>query len=243
MSAVADNGLTEEKKPKEDDRPTERIPGVHSRVFELKHRVPDELMGILKPLGSGVRGTTLSSNDQFRMITVRDFPENIASIEETLRRLDTPGLPRPDVELKMRVLIAAPDGPDECPSDLAAVIKQLRANLSYKSYFQVASLNQRVKSGGSSGGKGEVQVSPPVVLETSTLRYSYGFGNVNVNGLPGGRALIQIRRLRFWTGHKRMGEADIGTALSLREGEKVVVGTASLKERAMILVLSAKILK
>jgi hypothetical protein len=40
-----------------------------------------------------------------------------------------------------------------------------------------------------------------------------------------------------------VGETKINTNLSVRDGEKVVVGTASLKDKAVILVLTTKILK
>ena len=40
-----------------------------------------------------------------------------------------------------------------------------------------------------------------------------------------------------------IGTGEIKTSLSLRDGEKVVVGTASIKDKAMILVLTARILK
>jgi hypothetical protein len=55
--------------------------------------------------------------------------------------------------------------------------------------------------------------------------------------------VVQIRKLHYAIEGKSLGEAEINTGLSLREGEKVVVGTASLKDRAMILVLSARIVK
>lgn len=229
---------------KEDDRPAERIPGVKYRVFELKHRTPDDVMGVLRPLSSGVRGTTIAGNDAFKMITVRDFPENIAAMDDALRRLDVAGVTRPDIELRMRVLIAGPTGPGHVPQDLDGVVKQLHATLNYRSYFQVASITQRVRASSGTGGKGVAQVNPPVTTESAAINYTFAFDNVNV--LPpanGGPTLVSIRRLRFQMGNKALGEADITTALSLRENEKVVVGTGSLKERAVIVVLSTKILK
>ena len=75
------------------------------------------------------------------------------------------------------------------------------------------------------------------------MSYSYGFEDVSIVPPPPGAALVQIRKLRYAMEGKSLGEAEINTGLSLREGEKVVVGTASLKERAMILVLSARIVK
>ncbi|MBK7601827.1 MAG: hypothetical protein IPJ07_26200 [Acidobacteria bacterium] len=39
-----------------------------------------------------------------------------------------------------------------------------------------------------------------------------------------------------------LGEARIDSNLSIRDGEKLVVGSASLRDRAVILVLSAKVI-
>ena len=40
-----------------------------------------------------------------------------------------------------------------------------------------------------------------------------------------------------------LGEAEVSTGLTLREDEKVVMGTGSLKNRAMIVVVAAQLLR
>jgi hypothetical protein len=57
-----------------------------------------------------------------------------------------------------------------------------------------------------------------------------------------GAATVQMDNFAFSL-REPAGNADISTSLGVREGEKVVVGTASLKDKAMILVLSAKVIK
>jgi hypothetical protein len=227
---------------KPEDRPAERNPALRSRVFELKNRSPGEVLKVIKPLGSGVKGTSISDSGEFKTITVRDFPENIAAIEDALKRLDVPQAPKPDIEFRIRVLIAAPGGSSQYPSDLEPVVKQLHATLNYKGYFQVASITLRVKSGSGAKGTGVTSVNPPVSSEPTSMSYSYGFEDVSINP-PTGAAVVQIRKLHYSIEGKSLGEAEINTGLSLREGEKVVVGTASLKDRAMILVLSARVVK
>jgi hypothetical protein len=228
---------------KPEDRPSERIPGLKSRVFELKNRAPDEVLKVIRPLGSGVKGTSISESGEFKTITVRDFPENIAAIEDALKRLDVPKAPKPDIEFRIRVLIAAPGGASQYPNELEPVVKQLHATLNYKGYFQIASITLRVKAGSGARGTGVTSVNPPVSAESSSMSYAYGFEDVSIAPPPPGAAVVQIRKLHYAIEGKSLGEAEINTGLSLREGEKVVVGTASLKDRAMILVLSARIVK
>jgi hypothetical protein len=237
MSAAA---LADDK----DERPQEKNPGLKSRVFEVKHRDPEDLSYAVRGLSSAVKGTNIAPSREFKTIVVRDFPENISAIEEALKRLDVPAPPKPDIELRMRVLFAAPSGPGQYPADLEGVVKQLQATLNYKAYFQIASVLQRVKDGAGSGGKGVAQVAPPISSEASATQYSYGMEHVSLVAPPsGGPPTIQVRKFHFSVGNKTLGEADITTGVTLREGEKVVVGTAILKDRAMVLVLSARVLK
>src|SRR5688572_26752615 len=81
--------------------------GFKSKVFEIKYREASSLASVLRQLGSGFRGASISSSSEFKTITVRDFPENIATMEEALKRLDTPGPQRPNIELHMHVLVAS----------------------------------------------------------------------------------------------------------------------------------------
>src|SRR5438128_6735107 len=72
--------------------------GFKGKVFDVKYRDPHSLIDALRALGSGFKGATISWSDEFKSLTVRDFPENIAAIEEALKRLDTPQPPVPDIE-------------------------------------------------------------------------------------------------------------------------------------------------
>jgi type II secretory pathway component GspD/PulD (secretin) len=89
--------------------------GFKGKIFDIKNRDPMELINILQPLGSGFKGAIMKSNSEYKTITVRDFPENIAVIEEAIKRLDVPPPPKPtqplrptypDIEVFTYVLIA-----------------------------------------------------------------------------------------------------------------------------------------
>src|SRR5687767_9519337 len=69
--------------------------GFKGKIFEIKNRDPRELVQILQPLGSGFKGALMKFNDQSKTITVRDFPENIATIAEAIIRLDVQPPPKP----------------------------------------------------------------------------------------------------------------------------------------------------
>src|SRR5262245_52523827 len=127
--------------------------GFKGQIFDIKNRDPRELVQILKPLGSGFRGAMMQPNSEYRTLTVRDFPENIATIAEAIKRLDVqppPKPPRPtfpDIEVYAYILIAS-NGESEGnppPAVLADVIKQLQMTLNYKSYQLLTSIVQRTR--------------------------------------------------------------------------------------------------
>src|SRR6266480_6333784 len=102
--------------------------GFKNRVFEVQNRTPEDLVPVIRLLTSGFKGAQLSASNEFRTITVRDFPENIAAIDEALKRLDTPEAARPNIELRIHVLLASnKDGvPNQYPADLKDVIAELQ---------------------------------------------------------------------------------------------------------------------
>ena len=95
-----------------------------NKVFEIRNRDAREIAGTIKLLGSGFKGSGMSVNTEMRTITVRDFPENVASIEEAVARLDRAPAARPDILLKISVLIGSktPLPGASIPDELAPVV-------------------------------------------------------------------------------------------------------------------------
>lgn len=217
-----------------------------SKVFEVKYRDPNSLASVLKQLGSGFKGATISSNTEFKTLTVRDFPENLATIEEALKRLDTPAAPRPNIELHMHVLLASNTGSTagDMPAELRDVLTQLRATLNYRSYELAASVVQRLTEtprGLQGSGTADIP-SGNAAAPTMTMPYEYYINNVSLVQNAAGAPSIQINEFVFTTTTDR-DRARVQTALNLRDGEKVVVGTATMRSRALVVVLTVKLLK
>lgn len=241
---------------KQSESPWVDFSGFKGKIFEIKNRDPRELAQILSPLGSGFKGAIMQANSEHKTLTVRDFPENLAAIEEAIKRLDTP-LPAkssrpisPNIEVTVYVLLASngemPGG--ETPAQLKDVISQLRTTLSYNNYLLLTPIVQRVKLDSGIGG---MQSKGTVMLPDKSLSADYGLlirrllSEKNVDGSP----VIILDDFSFSikgatpADQTQIGSAEILTRLNVRDGEKVVVGTASLKDRALILVLTTKIIK
>ena len=231
------------EKPK-DDYVTERQ--FKSKIFELKYREPSSLASVLRQLGSGFKGAGISGNNEFNTLTVRDFPENLATIEEAVKRLDTPAAPPSSLQMHMHVLLASnrtgTSNVGEVPAELKDVITELRGTLTYKNYELITSVLQRLtETNRGLNGSGLAQV-PGSQTGVTTAQYEYFVNQLSfVPGASGAQA-IQIQDFSFTL----MGDGIRGkvqTALSLRDGEKVVVGTATINDRALIVVLIPKIVK
>ena len=241
--------------PKEDTAVTEK--GFRSRVFEIKHRDPQNLLRVLGPLGSGFRGATMSYNQEFRTITVRDFPENLATIEEAIRRLDTPEAPRPGIEFHIHVLIASNDGAaaTSLPSELTDVLKQLQTTINYKSYTLMTSQVLRAKESGfnriSSEGVASLKLAADTPASKNPIFYEFHLQNITLDGGAAGATKIQIGEFAFRMkipiiinqGSLQYQNIGFNTPVNLREGEKVVVGTTSMEDKGLIVVLTASVLK
>ena len=237
--------------------PTDRYvtnSGFKNRVFEVHSRMPEDLIPVIRLLTSGFKGAELAASNEFRTITVRDFPENIAAIEEAIKRIDTPEVTRPDIELRMHVLLASnkEGASNPYPADLKDVIGELQKTLNFKEYTLLTSIVQRTREsrGPRSSyidGRGSAEVSwpnpnVPAGSEKRISNYQFSASSVALTGSPAAAAEIQLGDFYF-TLSVPGTEARIHSDVRMRDGERVVVGTAGFSDKALILVMTARILK
>lgn len=232
---------------------------LRSRVFEVKHRDPRQLVEVLMPLGSSARGSVMTSNQEFKTITVRDYPEVIATVEEAIRRLDVPEPARPGMEFHVHILIAnnnASQSSAQFPAELENVLKQLRATLNYKNYYlmtsQVIQARDQAARGVSSKGVAELRLSPDTAASKNPIFYEFSLQRLELETPASGATVIQIGDFGFsmkvplMVGPQdALQYQDIGfhTPVRLREGEKVVVGTTSMEDKGIVVVLTGTVTK
>lgn len=229
--------------------------GFRSRVFEVRHRDPRGLASVLGPLGSGFKGAMVRNNDEFRTITVRDFPENIAVIEETIRRLDTPEAARPAIEFRVHLLVASNDetAAGRLPAELADVVRQLQPTLGYRNFSLMGSQVVRGKEGPReyfNKGVADLKPAGDTPASKNPVYFNYHIRAVSVDE-AGGRARVHIEefsmdlKMPLWLGGDRIVYETVGfkNPVSLREGERVVAGTTSVADKSVVVVLSASTTK
>lgn len=231
--------------PKDDTYVSEK--GFASRVFEVRQRDPNDLVQVLRPLGSGYRGAAINGSREFKTITVRDFPENIASIEAALKRLDVAEAARPDVELRLWVLVAgngdAAGAKLPLPDDLKEVVATLKSTLTYRSYTLAGTFVQRVRDGARGiHGEGVTDLWEAANGKSGkSMQLEYQIGSLALEGASAGPALVRLDGFSLTLAG--LGRAQVRTDVTLREGEKVVVGTSTVQDHGLVVVVSARILR
>jgi hypothetical protein len=252
--AQSNNQQKKEEKESESDSDFRRL---SVKLFEIKYRDPSALHGSLMALRSGAKGSMIIPNIALHTLTVRDFPENIAAIEEALKRLDVPDRAPISLEVQLHLIAAslAPSEKPTVPKFLEPVLGQLKTALIFTNYRYVSSTLNRVSDRGkveSSGVTGSLFPTPPGIMNTpdNPSLYKYSIGRIALTQDASGRESIQVDSFRFGVkvpiriGQNNTQYQDVGitTPLSLRESELVVVGTANVSgaDEAIIVVISVK---
>jgi hypothetical protein len=227
--------------------------GFKNRVFEVHNRMAEELVPVVRLLTSGFKGAQISASNEFHTITVRDFPENIAAIDEAIKRLDTPEVSGPNIELRMHVLLASNKdaASNKYPADLKGVIAELEKTLNFKDYTLLTSIVQRTRDSqglhpGYMDGRGSAEVGWPSPGTGGTERrisnYQFNANSIALTSTPTGGSEIQLGGFSFSLSVPGT-EARIHSDVKMRDGETVVVGTAGFNDKALILVMTARVLK
>ena len=228
------------------DAPTTQY---RSKVFVLQHREPRFVLNAIHLLGSGSKGADMNVSPELHTITVRDFPENLAAIEDAIGRLDTPVPSSPDMELTISVLIGSKTPlatTAAVPAELAPVVKQLQSTLSYAHYGLLTTTVHRSKTGNGIEGSG-VAESSLLGMTTSDARpifYTYALKDVSVTSEKLDVANFAFNmRVPIDLGPGPVTYQNVGfeTPVSVRQGEKVVIGTTTMKDKALVVVVTAKV--
>src|SRR6478609_4678843 len=105
LLAAAIPSFAQEAREKEPEYNTTRE--FRTRVFQIQNRAADDIASAVRLLGSGFKGSGLSVNRELRTITIRDFPENVATVEEAIKRLDVPAAATTDALMRIWIVIGS----------------------------------------------------------------------------------------------------------------------------------------
>jgi hypothetical protein len=199
-----------------------------TKIFPIKYVEPGELQTALSLFRSEIK----YSGGSLRVLSVRAPKEIMPAIEDAIKRLDVPA-PRNDAELVIYVLVASDqvDSSSTIPPALNSVVNQLKGVLSYKGYRLVDTLMTRATS---SFSPASLDGSLPI---SDTLKPNYHFASYfQFANLDSKTPVLKLSRMSFQMG----GVAGISGDVEVPQGQQVVVGKATMGERALILVMTSK---
>jgi hypothetical protein len=184
-------------------------------------------------------GVQISREPGLSAIAVKAPATTLTAIEEMIKRFDIPANVPKRVEITGYLLLGSPQPePDSIPPVLKSVIDQLRNVMAYKSYRVVDTILASAKEGDNFNESAII----PKISETDSGTPEYSFsGNPRVTG-EGADQAIHFENLRFDLRNVSGGRpVSIYTSVDVKKGQQVVVGKATVQDRAVILVLTAKV--
>jgi hypothetical protein len=203
-----------------------------TRIFSVRYVDLGQLTNALSMFRA-----KMQSSPELHVLSVRAPKEIMPAVEDAIKRLDIPQ-PRKEAELMIYVIIASdqPESPSAVPQNLNPVINQLKGVLSYKGYRLLDTLIAR---SGNTASFNPAMLQGTIAI-SETLKPSYTFRSGFQIENPDGKApVLRLTQMQFNLGG--MGaNATVSGTVDIPQGQQVVVGKATLADKALILVMSAK---
>jgi hypothetical protein len=219
------------QQPKADERITKLV-----KVQYIEPRVVNSMLSAY--------GVTIVFNDGMKVMTISGSPANVAAAEAALKQLDV--APK-NIELTV-YFVAGGDNPQQLagtavPADVRDVIAQLKNAFTFKEYKMMDVLTLRTRAGSDAETSGLIGTgNPPRMTQFSIRSATIGEdGTIRIDRMHAGL------RIPF---QREAGKVDyltsgIDQSIDVKEGQKIVVGRASLDgpEKALFLILTARVIQ
>jgi hypothetical protein len=209
-------------------------PARQQRIFQLKYADARDVANVL-----GVFGYGINANRDLRVVAVSAPAETMAAIEDAVKRLDVPAAAPKDIDLTVYLVVASEQSgaSDSLPPELQPVANEMKKIFSYKGFRLLDSILLRTQPGNRAVANGVIRPNGE-----GKTPYSFTVQPSAVTDDPKGR-LIRLDNLKLNMRVPGGDDAGIMTEISVREGQKVVVGKSNLgtPDQALILVVTAKV--
>ena len=209
-----------------------------TKLVTVKYANPDAIFSMIKMFGVDVQ-----MNGAMKTMALSGMPENIAAAEAAIKQLD---IAPKNVELVVHFLVGSnqPSPAGAVPAELRDVVAQLKSTFTFKEYSMLDTLTLRTRAGSSADTTGIV--SAPGVNPPRMTQFSIRNSTVSDDGIIRIDRMHAGLRIPVPTAQKMdYINSGIDQDIDVKEGQKVVVGRASLEgpEKALFLILTAKVVQ
>jgi hypothetical protein len=232
-------------------------PDTVTKVIRVHNARPEKLAEMVSG-GPAI----IHANDALKAIVVRGRPADVATLEQTIRELDTASTTRASRNVELMVYLVSGSSampPSSTPAEkltaLAPVVKQLRAIFPYNDYQLLSTMLLRSGEGSTSFSNGLLKPFQNAPGGIAPSVYSIRYNSATVSS-DEANPTIHLREFRFDTRiaivtgtapstQFQTFSIGIETDVDLREGQKVVVGKANIEstDSAVFVILSAKLVQ
>jgi len=219
-----------------------------TKLVHLKYADPDRLAGVI-----GQFGVSVVPNGPMKVMTMSGLPAQMAAAEAAVAQLDV--APK-DIELVIHFVVGS-DQPNltgsAVPAEIRDVITQLKGTFTYKDYKMMDVLTIRTRAGSSAEATGILSSGTNPRFSQFSIRnatISEDGTTIRIDRLRAGlRIPIGMREAGMSAAKQPVAKMDymntgIDQDVDVKEGQKVVVGRASLEgpEKALFLILTARVM-
>lgn len=242
LCGLALAGLLAAQKPASEEAAKTLLQNYQRRIFQVKYADVRSLRHVLDIFGYGIQ-----ADPDLHVLAVSAPPDVITAIEDAIKRLDVPSAAAKDVDITVYLVLASQQAGagDELPDGLPAVASQLKGIFAFKSFRMLDTVVLRTQPGNKAGASGILGAA-----DAPKTRYHLNVRPSAVTDDPNGR-LIRLNDLSLalnvpvnsGSGQLTYMDAGINTEITVREGQKVVVGKSNLgtPDQALVLVVTAKV--
>jgi len=214
----------------------------NARMIQLQHTETGSVVSLVGPIAAK-GAVTLAADAKLNIITLSGPPDAVAVIENFIKQIDAA---RKSIEVTAWVIVGQKEAnAEKMPDDLQPVLKQLKSLFPFAGYRLAETAVVRGVAGQGSQTRGSLP-NPALIPQTYTFRYRRADAD-STEGIP----VIKLSEVRFDTmvpyeagvGQHQYMEASIISDVSLKSGQKVVLGktSAGLGKESLFLVLSARV--
>jgi hypothetical protein len=223
----------------------------NAKVVNVQHRRAEDVCSIL---GSLAPKGTVHCTANINSIALTGSAETVALLEGMIRQLDKAPAPRPEhkdrnIEITAYMILGSAEKQTELPSELSGVVKQLKQVFPFAGYQLIETMLVRGLEGRSGDASGVMPVAGADLA--AKPMYQFRYDRCEIVG-EGADRRIHLRNIRFGgrvpiPNEKGYNYLDTGvnTSVEIKEGQKVVIGKASLGpgKESLFLVLSARVVE
>ncbi|MEZ5398528.1 MAG: hypothetical protein R2729_02600 [Bryobacteraceae bacterium] len=214
-----------------------------AKIVEVRHKKPCAIAALIHRRTPAA----MDCSDELGSISLSGAPEAVAMAEGMIRQLDQPAPERRSIEITAYMVLGTSDKTTDLPKPLSGVAAQLQQVFPYAGFRLIETMLVRGREG--EGGEASGLMPVPGEPEAKPI-YQFRYRECRVTGDSGARR-FELRDIRFGAkvpiatdkGSFQYIDTGVNTTVDIREGQKAVIGKASLGpgKESLFLVLSARV--